>query len=680
MKAVGMNRRAYTVTIILVASLFVTTGCASLSRKVAREPHLTYQIGLKHYFEGKHLAEEAQYATQQKDAERAKELGEAALENILLAKEIFATVAKENRSAEAYIMLGETLRLLNETEGALTAYKTVIDTIDENHPEALSKLGELYFYFRRSPEKAKRYYERLHDVKPKDPDALYHLGHITYLTSDYQGAKPYFTEALRYAKEYRYIYYSKVYLGISAFFTTDYETCVDMLSSVPETHLSPQEQDLYCFALGKSYLIQGAYKKSHDTFLKRYELKKDAESMYDLLLAAYISGKNVAPYFRELNNLGVQPKDYAYFVQAIYALVGNQPDLGRSIIFAAFQRQGEGLEGYLVLQAIEQIRRNNDDLLQAKTGLAYFYANSGAYKSAIALFEELITVFDRKQHYYELAYISIAAGADEAGRAPEMLTNYLALDIEHPLPALTFAGEYLLYRNRIDDAQQAFALLMERAPNAPVNFAYAALIAAEQGKKEEALGFIEKAKTLLNDGKREMKGKAEELIAHTYFALENEEAGFAALEKILENDKSNSTILNFMGYMYIDLEIDVAKGLALAEEALLIEPNAPYILDTIAWGYFKQGDAKKAEETLENAIRLMRMNDAAISPEVYEHLADIYGAREKSEKALQMYSKSLAAYEQGVGYAGYSSYNDEQVREKIRLLQEQANTGGTTNE
>ncbi len=55
---------------------------------------------------------------------------------------------------------------------------------------------------------------------------------------------------------------------------------------------------------------------------------------------------------------------------------------------------------------------------------------------------------------------------------------------------------------------------------------------------------------------------------------------------------------NYYGYLLIDHDIDVAKGITLVQKALAIEPNSPFYLDSLAWGLYKQGKCEQASEIM----------------------------------------------------------------------------------
>jgi len=76
----------------------------------------------------------------------------------------------------------------------------------------------------------------------------------------------------------------------------------------------------------------------------------------------------------------------------------------------------------------------------------------------------------------------------------------------------------------------------------------------------------------------------------------------------------DSVYLNYYGYLLIDHDIDITKGISLVQEALRLEPNSPYYLDSLAWGLYKQGQCDAAY----NIIKYFGEN--AMEEEVIAHI------------------------------------------------------------
>lgn len=87
------------------------------------------------------------------------------------------------------------------------------------------------------------------------------------------------------------------------------------------------------------------------------------------------------------------------------------------------------------------------------------------------------------------------------------------------------------------------------------------------------------------------------------------------LEEVL-NIKREGIYLNYLGYLLIDHEIDVKKGIKYVKEALKIEPNSLFYLDSLAWGYYKLGNCKKAAAIMKKVMNM----DGSSNDEVVEHI------------------------------------------------------------
>ena len=90
------------------------------------------------------------------------------------------------------------------------------------------------------------------------------------------------------------------------------------------------------------------------------------------------------------------------------------------------------------------------------------------------------------------------------------------------------------------------------------------------------------------------------------------------LENVIKT-KKEGIYLNYLGYILIDHDIDVKKGLKYINMALDIEPDSTYYLDSLAWGYYKLGECKRASEIMDRVANM----DGSSNPEVVEHIETI---------------------------------------------------------
>ena len=89
------------------------------------------------------------------------------------------------------------------------------------------------------------------------------------------------------------------------------------------------------------------------------------------------------------------------------------------------------------------------------------------------------------------------------------------------------------------------------------------------------------------------------------------------LEKVVQTD-TNPLYLNYLGYVLIDHNVDVKRGMKYIEKVLLVQPNSSFYLDSLAWGYYKLGKCKKAKEIMNRVVTLEGGDD----PEVKKTRSD----------------------------------------------------------
>ncbi|MDX1808232.1 MAG: hypothetical protein R3331_01700 [Sulfurospirillaceae bacterium] len=72
-------------------------------------------------------------------------------------------------------------------------------------------------------------------------------------------------------------------------------------------------------------------------------------------------------------------------------------------------------------------------------------------------------------------------------------------------------------------------------------------------------------------------------------------------EKVLKT-LQDPLYLNYYGYLLIDHDLDVKKGIKLVKLALKADKNSPFYLDSLAWGYYKLNQCSKAMKIMNQFI------------------------------------------------------------------------------
>ena len=84
-------------------------------------------------------------------------------------------------------------------------------------------------------------------------------------------------------------------------------------------------------------------------------------------------------------------------------------------------------------------------------------------------------------------------------------------------------------------------------------------------------------------------------------------------------DEPTHIFYNYVGYLMIDYDINVAEGVGFVEQALSVAPENPAYLDSLAWGHFKSNKCEQAKAVMEKIPRDILLKER----EMVEHLEAI---------------------------------------------------------
>jgi tetratricopeptide (TPR) repeat protein len=79
-------------------------------------------------------------------------------------------------------------------------------------------------------------------------------------------------------------------------------------------------------------------------------------------------------------------------------------------------------------------------------------------------------------------------------------------------------------------------------------------------------------------------------------------------EKALELDENNATAMNGLGYVLVDSNIDLARGLRFCRKAVDRAPQNAAYLDSLGWAYYKNGEYAESRVWLRRAFDLAPHN------------------------------------------------------------------------
>jgi tetratricopeptide (TPR) repeat protein len=190
---------------------------------------------------------------------------------------------------------------------------------------------------------------------------------------------------------------------------------------------------------------------------------------------------------------------------------------------------------------------------------------------------------------------------------------------------------------------------------------------AKQGKVDEARAFLKRVAAenpdqevqllvaeaqLLREANRakdafDMLGKAlqedpdqPELLydfALTAEKLERYDELESNLRKLIQVRPDYAHAYNALGYSYAERNTRLAEARKLVEKALELSPDDYFIVDSLGWVLYRQGDLKGALEQLRRAY------DGRPDAEIGAHLGEVLWAMGRTEEANRIWQESLKA-------------------------------------
>lgn len=127
------------------------------------------------------------------------------------------------------------------------------------------------------------------------------------------------------------------------------------------------------------------------------------------------------------------------------------------------------------------------------------------------------------------------------------------------------------------------------------------------------------------------------------------------LREVISAEPSDAHAYNALGYVFADKNYHLSEAQSLLERALVLEPDSPYILDSMGWLQFRLGNYSLALEYLELAYELEPQVDIAA------HLADLYVEMDDKARAIAILKTALIEDKK-------SDKESEVLRETIKRL------------
>ncbi len=473
----------------------------------------------------------------------------------------------------------------------------VAERMVKTHPEnvvALSLLAKMNLQLKQDAE-AKALYQKIIHLQPDNENAYIVLGSLCMEQDNMEEAFSLYT---RMAKQF------------------------------PKSYVAP-------FFLGRIHAMQNNIEYAEKAFKKTIELNSELVEPRFELISIYKSDPR--------NETRLSPEIIKLYKEILVIDPHNiRASLERSLYY--YHHGKKDLAQKQLAEFGQKHRRDPGPFMLA----AKEFVGNKRYKDAVIIFTGLLAGAPENPILHYLAGVSYDAVQDidkaiyhfkqirpgtEHYRKSIIHIAYLYTQKEQPEKAI----EFLLQKHR-------------ELPNDPEIISYLASIYEDLNQYAKSIEMLDKGLVLYPEN-AEMLFRAG--IVHDKWG--NKDQSIRIMQKVIALEPDNATALNYLGYTYADLGIELELAESLIKKAMALNPDDGYITDSLGWVYYRKADYPKAIEYLERALTL-----SSHDPVVAEHLGDAYQKASNPEKALEIYKKALKK----------ATTNKADIIEKIKILEQ----------
>lgn len=360
--------------------------------------------------------------------------------------------------------------------------------------------------------------------------------------------------------------------------------------------------------LGASLYELGAYAEARDAYLRALELDPEATRTHYLLGVTYLELADYDEAIHQFENFLSEMPDHP------------QGQVNLAVCFARkqnFARAGTVLDGVIESAGVEpQHHLYRMYLLLRESGTPD--ASLAIAPSSAPIFGSLLKALVRKragEPYDRIVNSLDAVDGDLDLETTQYLNNLIMMFGDT-------AGEHL--------AEEFEALRKDGYSSRALD--------TFLGRTYMSIDQPERAETVLTSI---LDTFGEDKWTHYYLASvmeEQERPNQAArhLRAALELDPDDPDIMNFLGYLYAEEDMQLDEAETLLNQALEIDPDNGFYLDSLGWVYYRKGQAERAVDYIERAILNMSQDDAILR----DHLGDAYALQGDIARALEEWRRA----------------------------------------
>jgi tetratricopeptide (TPR) repeat protein len=375
-----------------------------------------------------------------------------------------------------------------------------------------------------------------------------------------------------------------------------------------------------------------------------------AEAHYAVAIAASAAGQQARALTEARQALELRSDWEAAALLEAQILAQKSPAAAISALQGFLARQPKSPDAQLQLARLlvsekrySEARRHFDQLLLSypnNPDVVFPVALLALQENDVALAEKqlkhLLTLElqNRSAPYYYLGQI-----AEDGKRPDEALAYYGQVGPgEQYLPAQLRSAGIVARSGKLDEARSLLQQAAASRPELRVQLVIAeAALLREAKQTEAALAILE----------RELQRQPQQPELLYESALLSERLGRmevveTRLRKLIELQPNSAQAYNALGYSYADRNIRLVEARQLIEKALQLAPDDGYILDSMGWVLYRQGDLEGALAYLQRA--LAQRHDAEIAAHLGEVLWTL-GRKHEAQRIMLEAQKKDPSHE-----------------------------------
>ncbi|MCX7957750.1 MAG: tetratricopeptide repeat protein [Deltaproteobacteria bacterium] len=501
----------------------------------------------------------------------------------------------------------------------------------------------------------------------------HNVASILIRKNDIQGAIKQLSAAVESDKN---DYESRILLSAIMFSRGDIEETKKLLLEAKQT--DPMRIDAY-LKLSDLYLFTKDEKSALEVLNEMLKNSPDKSEAYLRIGNIYLNRRNIKQAIESfINALRINPanRDAAVMLSVAFELE-EKYDNAIEVLKKAQKYVSDDIEiilliGKLYLRKEDFISarlffnyalRNSPDTVSASVAIANIYSQEGYYSEAEKIYQSLINEHrnnDELKYYYGRILMTMKRyeeGVELLNRVNEKrLTGYArslicasylerkkyekALECvsgDESLNETTFfiKAESLLGMKKYEEARKFLESAVKIRELWCDAIIYLSRVYEKIISKEASISLLTEATNrydILTDEKIRILYE----IGMIYERNSKINEAIEVMKIILKLNPENPEALNFIGYTYIDNNINLEQAKEMVLKAYMYSSRSGAIIDSVGWMYYKLNDYQTALRYLKKAYRLLPEE-----PIIADHLADTYMKLNYFKEAKEIYEKIL---------------------------------------